>query len=261
MKNSAAHNPSDIQPSFQGEERIGGGYAYWTTNQEDEESLNIREQVASGTVVETEKPKKKRKRLMAPGFVGRTFGRFFGLVLLLTLVAVAYIAFNYVQISDAADQRAEGPADAIVVLGDAESGDQPSIELRERLDHAFNLFDNDVAPLIITTVADDDGRTGRQYLLDRGVPSTALAQISEGQADWDQLASTMALLDERNLASALIVSDSHNNLRLRAITDEIGLNGDVSPSLRAPSFVDKAKEAIVVGIGRLSGYENLALDF
>ena len=43
------------------------------------------------------------------------------------------------------------PADAIVVFGAAEYAGHPSPVLRARLDHAFDLFQKGIAPVVITT--------------------------------------------------------------------------------------------------------------
>ena len=43
------------------------------------------------------------------------------------------------------------PADAIVVFGAAEYSGRPSPVYRARLDHAFDLFQRGIAPVIVTT--------------------------------------------------------------------------------------------------------------
>ena len=68
-------------------------------------------------------------------------------------------------------------ADAIVVFGAAEYAGHPSPVLRARLDHAFDLFQRGIAPVVITTggaAADPKlqrRRRGRDYLRARGSPS------------------------------------------------------------------------------------------
>ena len=261
-KSSAANNPTELEPKYYGETRNAHGYDYWTTSEEDEDSLNIREQVAAGTL-DVKKKKKKRKKLLAPGAGRRTIFRFIGLGLLLAIVGLAYTVFNFVQISDAAAERSQEPADAILVIGDAESTSAPSNELQERLDHAFTLFGNDAGSLIITTVANPDGESsdageaGRDHLLRRGISAGALAQVAEGNDPWDQISAAAATLEDRNLSSLLIVADSHQNYRVLQIADALGVDAAVSPSLRAPSFSDKVREAVTVGIGRLAGFDRV----
>ena len=259
MTNSAAHKPSDLEPSYQGPTRNAQGYDYWTTTQEDEEALNIREQVAAGDQQPVAKKKKPRKKLFARGAGRRTFYRFFGLASLLAIVAAAYVAFNYVQVSGDMELARSGPADAIVVVGSAESSDRPSAELQERLDHAFNLYGDNVAPLIITVGEDAQATSSlaSTYLEGRGVPARSLEVISQGSNTWAQLSAAAERLDELNLESAILVSESHKSHRLLAIAEDIGLDAEVAPTLVDPSFFDIAREAITVGIGRLAGHSDL----
>ena len=64
----------------------------------------------------------------------------------------------------------EHPVDAIVVFGAAEYVGHPSPVYRARLDHAYNLFERGLAPVIITTggAGNDphfsEGQVGRDYL-------------------------------------------------------------------------------------------------
>src|SRR5512142_2793558 len=78
-------------------------------------------------------------------------------------------------------------ADAIVVFGAAEYAGRPSPVLRARLDHAFDLFQRGVAPLVITTGGEGgdptytEGGVGRDYLIRRGIPDSSL--IAETQSE------------------------------------------------------------------------------
>src|SRR5215470_17593945 len=71
-------------------------------------------------------------------------------------------------------------ADAIVVFGAAEYSGRPSPVYRARLDHAFELFQRGMAPVIVTTggaAADptfSEGGVGHDYLKRRGVPDSSL---------------------------------------------------------------------------------------
>ncbi len=80
-------------------------------------------------------------------------------------------------------------ADLIIVMGAAEYSGRPSPVLRARLDHALQLWKQHMAPLIMTTGGPGgdpiftEAAVGRSYLMDRGVPSTAIITESEGAVD------------------------------------------------------------------------------
>ena len=85
------------------------------------------------------------------------------------------------------------PADAIVVFGAAEYSGRPSPVYRARLDHAFELFQRGIAPVVITTGGSgsdpdySEGGVGRDYLMRRGIPERSLIAETQG-ADgfWDE---------------------------------------------------------------------------
>lgn len=125
--------------------------------------------------------------------------------------------------------------DAIVVFGAAEYAGRPSPVFRARLDHAYDLFEHGLAPLIITTggsgkdVKFSEGQVGRDYLLKRGVPEVNL--IAETQAgDTEQSARRVAVILEANdLKSALLVSDAYHLYRAKKMMEREGITVYISP--------------------------------
>ena len=100
------------------------------------------------------------------------------LVLLCALLAsVAQVA---VEIGRQSRIDEAQPADVILVLGAAEYRGKPSPVFRARLDHGYDLFQQKLAPRIVTTggAGGDpmytEGAVGRAYLIGRGVPSEAI---------------------------------------------------------------------------------------
>src|SRR3954467_11968081 len=81
------------------------------------------------------------------------------------------------------------PADVILVLGAAEYRGRPSPVLRARLDHAYSLFTQKLAPRIMTTggAGGDpvftEGGVGRSYLIGRGVPSEGIIVENESESN------------------------------------------------------------------------------
>lgn len=269
MSNSAAHKPSDIEAQYRGETRTGHGYQFWTTSQEDEESIDIREKVERGEVIEKKKP---RKRLFAPGVVKRTFIRLASLILIALLAAIGYFVFNYFAVTGASDDAAGDeptePVGAIVVLGAAQYNGFPSNVLQERLDHAYNLYADELAPLIITTggagrdgnIRDEEteGLVGLIHLLKKDVPESDIVLIPEGANTWEQLSATAFQLEELEIENVVLVSDRYHSYRLLEIADELGIDATLSPSAVRPSIENNLREAAAVSIGRITGYRRLS---
>lgn len=126
-------------------------------------------------------------------------------------------------------------ADAIVVFGAAEYVGRPSPVYRARLDHAYELFEQGMAPLVITTGGSgkdpkfSEGQVGRDYLANKGVPDVNL--IAETQAgDTDQSARRVAVILEANeLKSALLVSDAYHLYRAKRMMEREGITVYISP--------------------------------
>ena len=127
-------------------------------------------------------------------------------------------------------------ADAIVVFGAAEYSGRPSPVYRARLDHAFDLFQQGIAPVIITTggaAADpsfSEGGVGHDYLMHRGIPDSNL--IAETQAsDTAKSAGRVAVIMRANhMHSCVAVSDAYHVFRIRKLLENQGLQAYVSPS-------------------------------
>src|ERR1035441_6546399 len=77
----------------------------------------------------------------------RWLRRLAGLVL---LAVVGWFGWLYLRINAVAVQDEARPADAIAVFGAAEYSGRPSPVLHARLDHAVELYREEIAPLVIT---------------------------------------------------------------------------------------------------------------
>jgi uncharacterized SAM-binding protein YcdF (DUF218 family) len=121
------------------------------------------------------------------------------------------------------------PADAIVVFGAAEYAGHPSPVLRARLDHAFDLFQKGIAPVVITTggAASDpsfsEGGVGRDYLMRRGIPERNLIAETQG-SDTAQSAVRIAVIMRANgLRSCVAVSDAYHIFRIKRLLEHEGI--------------------------------------
>lgn len=148
---------------------------------------------------------------------------------------MAYLAFLCIEIVHTSYQQQIRPADAIVVFGAAEYSGHPSPVYRARLDHAFELFEHGLAPIVITTggaAADprySEGGVGHDYLLHRGVPENAL--IAETQAtDTAESAERVAvIMRENHMRNCIAVSDAYHVFRIRKLLQHEGVRVYVAP--------------------------------
>ena len=149
--------------------------------------------------------------------------------------AIVYFASICLGIERSASQQEIGPADAIVVFGAAEYVGHPSPVYRARLDHAFDLFQRGIAPVVITTggaAADpsfSEGGVGHDYLMHRGIPDSALIAETQG-SDTAQSAERVAVIMRANhMRSCIAVSDAYHVFRIRKLLEHQGVQVYVSP--------------------------------
>ncbi len=127
------------------------------------------------------------------------------------------------------------PADAIVVFGAAEYVGHPSPVFRARLDHARELFERGLAPLIITTggAGNDpkfsEGQVGRDYLSKHGVPDVNLIAETQGTDTEHSARRVAVIMDANNLKTALLVSDAYHLYRARRMMEREGIVVYTSP--------------------------------
>lgn len=140
-----------------------------------------------------------------------------------------YLASTAVQVVRTAALEEIRPADAIVVFGAAEYSGHPSPVLRARLDHAFDLYQQGVAPVIITTggaAADpkfSEGGVGKDYLLKRGVPENALIAETQSSDTFESAQRVAVIMHANGLHSCIAVSDAYHVFRIRKLLEHEGV--------------------------------------
>jgi uncharacterized SAM-binding protein YcdF (DUF218 family) len=156
-------------------------------------------------------------------------------VALVVLGAVGFLLYTSARIMREAGVDEEHPVDAIVVFGAAEYVGHPSPVYRARLDHAYNLFERGLAPVVITTggAGNDphfsEGQVGRDYLESRGVPDGNLIAETQG-GDTDESAQRVAVILRANdMHSCLLVSDAYHMFRAKQMMAAQGITAYVSP--------------------------------
>jgi uncharacterized SAM-binding protein YcdF (DUF218 family) len=140
------------------------------------------------------------------------------------------------------------PADAIVVLGAAQYDGRPSPVLRARLDHAIALYHQGVAPILITTGGVGAGDTvseavvGMRYAVRQGVAPDSILTERRGVRTVESIAAVAALMRQRDLETAVLVSDPFHSLRLRLLAARYGIRATTSPTRSSPISADRSEE-------------------
>lgn len=157
-----------------------------------------------------------------------------GLALLLVLVVITISAVVVWCAAHRDDARQIDHADAIVVLGAAQYDGRPSPVFAGRLEHAILLWQQGRSELVVTVGSNQPGdrtteaEAGRRYLVDHGVPSSAVIALPEGTTSYESLEAAAEYLHARGLASAFLVSDPWHNARIKAMAGDLGIDGHTS---------------------------------
>jgi uncharacterized SAM-binding protein YcdF (DUF218 family) len=147
------------------------------------------------------------------------------LPVVVAVAVVLFLAVTAIHITQAASLQELHPADAIVVFGAAEYSGHPSPVLRARLDHAFDLYQQHLAPVVITTggaAADpkfSEGGVGDEYLQKRGIPEDALIAETQGTDTAESAKRIAVIMHANNLHSCIAVSDAYHVFRIRKLLE------------------------------------------
>jgi len=156
-------------------------------------------------------------------------------VLAVLVVLDAYVGWVCLDITRTASEQQIHPADALVVFGAAEYSGRPSPVYRARLDHAFDLFQQGIAPVIITTggaAADprySEGGVGHDYLMRRGVPDSNLIAETQGSDTAQSAARVAVIMRANHMRSCVAVSDAYHVFRIRKLLQHEGVQVCLAP--------------------------------
>ena len=183
----------------------------------------------------------------------------------LVLLGFLYVATTFVQVWWASRSDDARPVDAIVVLGAAQYDGRPSPVLEARLDTALALYEQGLAPVIVTTGSNQEGDrftegfTGFTYLRDQGVPEADLRIVVDGTNTFEELSATANVLRDESLGEqVLLVSDPYHALRAVEIAREVGLEAWFSPTDLDSSFRQLVRETAGVSLGRIVGFRRVS---
>lgn len=187
----------------------------------------------------------------------------------MVLCGLVYYGVNLVLVMTAARSDEARPVDAIVVLGAAQYDGRPSAQLAARLDHAVELWNDELAAHVMVTGGKLEGdrfteaEASRRYLIDAGVPGEAILMEDDGRNTFDSLEAAAEILLVDGLNEVLLVTDPFHTKRSELIAEEVGLDAWSSPTPtsvvgRWTSARRQMIEAAGISVARVIGFERLS---
>lgn len=126
--------------------------------------------------------------------------------------------------------------DVIVVLGAAQFDGRPGPVLKARLKTAFDGFEKNLAPAIMT-VGDGapgdrttEAESGKNWLISKGVAKSRIIAITQGRDTYSSTLAYAAAMESLGLESALIVTDPYHCLRATTMAKDQGVSARCMPT-------------------------------
>ncbi|MGC2210209.1 MAG: YdcF family protein [Candidatus Korobacteraceae bacterium] len=164
---------------------------------------------------------------------GRRWLRRIGAALL--AVYAGYFAWTCAAIVAQSRHDEVQPADAIVVFGAAEYFGRPSPVYRARLDHAFDLYERKLAPVVITTGGSGgeptftEGQVGHDYLVGRGISDPHLIAETQSDNSAESAERVAVIMAANGMRSCIAVSDPYHVYRIKQLLEAQGVVVCTSP--------------------------------
>lgn len=195
----------------------------------------------------------------------RRVAKALGLVLIISGLYYSISLFQVWSVGRSDEQR---PVDAVIVLGAAQYDGRPSPQLQTRLDHAFELWNLNMASYIVVTGGNQIGdrfteaQAGRKFFESMGVSSDLIFEENSGKTTYESLLAVSQIASERKISRVLIVSDPFHELRAKLIAQEVGLIAFASPTRSSvvrggAAFRRNLQEAVGVAVGRVVGFRRV----
>ncbi len=166
----------------------------------------------------------------------------------LVVAVIVIVGATAVNIWWTARQDERPVSDAIVVLGSAQYNGKPSPIFEARLDHALDLYNAEVAPMIITVGGRQAGdlfteaEAGLLWLADEGVPEEAMRAIPDGTDTLKSMELVASLFAEQGLSTAVVVTDPWHALRATRMATDAGIVASSSPTRQGPAVQTRSTQ-------------------
>lgn len=167
------------------------------------------------------------------------------LALLAVLVWVASVPFRVWWVARHDDRPR---SDVIVVLGASQYDGTPSPVFEYRLRHAKVLYDEGVAPRIVTVggkLAGDrftEAQAGKDWLVAHGVPAGDVVAVDKGTDTWDSMTAIDSVFEKRGWRTAVVVTDPWHSFRSRQMARDLGIDASTSPTRGGPIVQERTTE-------------------
>ena len=188
-------------------------------------------------------------------------------------VVIAGLAFLFwlvslFQVWNAGRSADRTPVDALIVLGAAQYDGRPSPQLQARLDHAFELWNLNLASFIVVTGGKQTGdrfteaQAAKKFFTSKGVLSDLIFEENTGTTTYESLLAVSQIATERKISRVLIVSDPFHMLRAKLIAQEVGLiaftSATQSSVIRDTAALRRnMQEAVGITVGRVVGFRRV----
>jgi uncharacterized SAM-binding protein YcdF (DUF218 family) len=173
----------------------------------------------------------------------------------LLVLVLAYFAVTTTLVATWMGKDERPRVDAIVVLGAAQYDGRPSAIYEARLEHAVDLWRDEVAPLLVFTGGKEpgdrftEGGSGARWARERGVPASAVLTEERSRTTYQNLAGARQLLERRDPGGQhriVVVSDPFHMFRAVRQADDLGMDAYPSPTRTSPLSASRLKLAELV---------------
>jgi uncharacterized SAM-binding protein YcdF (DUF218 family) len=170
------------------------------------------------------------------GLVGRGY-RFFIMLALLTPVFISVAALCILAYGAADRTTSSTRADVIVVLGaGTRANGTPSASHRRRINHAWALYKQGMAPLLLCTGGytqrhpKSEADVCKEMLVSLGVPASAILSEEISTSTAENAIQARQVMLANNLANAILVSDNFHLWRAELLFTGQGIPVVISPA-------------------------------
>lgn len=158
------------------------------------------------------------------------------LFLLIGAAALLVVLWAAVSIYTFSRRDETREADAAIVLGAAVFGTRPSPVLRERINHAINLYEDGYVDVIIFTgglgytATVTEAEAAAAYAVARGIPEEAILLETTSVSTRQNLQNARIIAAENDLHTFLIVSTPSHMKRALSMAEGLGMEAYTSPT-------------------------------